>query len=276
MQFAINDSLAWTVSHKPLYFLGADNQPQPVTERVAVVRDDNGAFLGTVSPQYETVQNTQLLSLINPMVEEGVLTIENMGFLSKGAKVFAQARIAQEYEIVGETYRGYITLLNGHTGNTSVAIGPSNIRVICGNTFAMAHQQIGEKFRHNAGVNERMLSSTAVLDYVNSAMATYGAYVEKLALAPCSGVQFRAALEEIYERPEKDLRRSFIDQLNGLFYSGAGNEGRTFYDAFNAVTDYNSNQSRKTAAGRFNYSNFGTGARIARRAMAVLDEMATV
>lgn len=274
--FAITNDLNWTVSHKPVYFLGADNQPVPVTERVAVVRDDNGEFLGTVSPNYETVQNSQLLSLINPMVEEGVLTVENVGYLSKGAKVFAQARIAEEYQVLGETYRGYITLLNGHVGNSSVAIGPSNVRVVCGNSFAMSYKQIGEKFRHSLGVNERVLSSTAVLDYVNNAMAKYAEYAEQLATTPCSSQQFRAALEAIYERPEEKLRRSFVDQLNYLFYSGAGNEGRTFYDALNAVTDYNSNRSRKTSAGRFNYSHFGAGARTAQRAVAVLTEMAAV
>jgi len=48
------------------------------------------------------------------------------------------------------------------------------------------------------------------------------------------------------------------------------------YDAFNSITEYASNYSRKNAAGRFNYAHFGKGADINRRAMAVLTEMATV
>ncbi len=275
-QFAITNDLAWTVSKRPLSFVGNDGVATPITEKVAVVRDDTGSFLGTVSPDYETVQNSVLLGMIQPMIEEGVLELKNVGYLNGGARVFAQAQVCQEFHVLGESYQGFITLLNGHIGNSSVAIGPSNVRVICGNTFAMSYSQIGEKFRHSAGVNERVLESTAIVDYVNGAMRKYAEYMEPLALAPCSSVQFRNALEVIYDKDVKDMRPSFVDQLNSLFYNGAGNEGRTYADAFHAVTDYNSNQSRKTVSGRFNYANFGSGARTAQRAMAVLTELAAV
>jgi hypothetical protein len=44
----------------------------------------------------------------------------------------------------------------------------------------------------------------------------------------------------------------------------------------NAVTDFSSNHSRKSEAGRFGYANFGQGATINQRAMEVALEMATV
>ena len=78
-------------------------------------------------------------------------------------------------------------------------------------------------------------------------------------------------METIYQKDVAKLRN--IEMLNNLFYNGAGNEGRTMYDAFNAVTDFSSNRSRKTDSGRFNYANFGSGSRINQRAMAVLTEM---
>jgi len=274
--FAVTNDLNWSVSHRPLFFTGNDGQPQKWDEKVAVVRDDNGKCLGSVSPTYETVQNSDLLKLINPMVEEGLLTVENMGYLQHGAKVFAQARVNQEFQVLGEDYRSYITLLNGHVGNASVAIGPSATRVICGNTFAMAYSDLSEKYRHQAGVNERVLESTAVLDYVNGAMSKYAEYVDKLATTRCTSAQFREAVGKIYQKDVNKMRDSFVAQLNTLFYNGQGNEGKTFYDAFNAVTEYGSNYSRRSATGRFNYSNFGQGSRINQRAMRVLTELAAV
>jgi phage/plasmid-like protein (TIGR03299 family) len=272
--FAVSNDLNWTVSHRPLFFTGNDGQPAKWDEKVAVVRDDNGKCLGSVSPTYETVQNKDLLSLIQPMVDEEVLKIENVGYLSYGAKVFAQAKVNQEFQVIGESYKAYITLLNGHVGNASVAIGPSATRVICGNTFAMAYSELGEKYRHHAGVNEKVLSSQAVLNYVNGAMEKYSQSVDKLATATCSHSQFRNAVAEIYGKEESRLRHA--EKLENLFRYGAGNEGKTFYDVFNAVTDYASNFSRKTDSGRFGYANFGKGARINQRAMAVLTEMAAV
>jgi len=272
--FAITNDLDWTVSTRPLSYAAADGTFVSIDQKVAVVRDDNDQFLGTVSPNYEIVQNKDLLGLINPMVSEGLLSIENMGFLNKGARVFAQAKINQEFRVIGENYKAYITLLNGHAGTSTVAIGPSATRVICGNTFAMSYAELGEKYRHHAGVNERVLESQAVLNYVNGAMAVYSQHVETLASASCSSFQFKQAVETIYDKEASKLRH--IETLNSLFYNGAGNEGRTFYDAFNAVTDYSSNQSRKTRDSRFNYANFGQGAAINQRAVRVLTEMATV
>ena len=274
--FAINDKLDWTVSKRTLCYMTANGELQPWTEKQAVVRDDNDVALGVVSPSYELVQNEDLKSLISPMVSEGLLTVTNQGYLSKGAKVFIQAQVNQEFQVAGESYKGLITLLNGHTGNASVAIGTTATRVICSNTFAMAYKDIGEKFRHSAGVTERVLESTTIINYVNDAMRKYSEYVETLASARCTPLQLSRAVEEIYQQPVDKMRDSFVSQLNNLFYNGKGNEGRTMYDCFNAITEYATHYSRKTKDGRFNYANFGKGADINRRAMAVLTEMATV
>lgn len=273
--FAVTDNLDWTVSQRTLFYQRANGTVGELPDRVAIVRDDTERCLGVVSSNYETVQNADLLKLINPMVEEGLLTVENMGHLNHGSRVFAQARVNEEFQVVGENYKAYITLLNGHVGNASVAIGPTATRVICGNTFAMAYSDLSEKYRHQAGVNERVLESKAIINYVNGAMKKYSDYVDKLATERCTGVQFRNFLEVVYDKDVRKMRDSFVSQLNNLFYNGQGNEGRSYYDAFNAVTEYASNYSRKSSAGRFNYAQFGQGARINQRAMrAALDLVA--
>jgi phage/plasmid-like protein (TIGR03299 family) len=274
--FAVTNDLSWTVSKRPLFFNRANGSTAEWPDRVAVVRDDNEYCLGVVSPDYETLQNSDLLKLINPMVEEGLLSVENMGYLNHGARVFAQAKVNQEYTVVGEDYRGYITLLNSHNGSTSVAIGSTMTRVICGNTFTAAYSDISERYRHTAGVTDRVLESTFVMDYVNGAMKTYAEYVEKIAGARCTGAQFKTFIEEVYQKPVDSMRDSFVQQLNNLFYNGKGNEGKTFYDCFNACTEYASNYSRKTPSGRFQYAQFGQGARINNRALRIALEMAAV
>ena len=274
--FAVSNDLSWTVSHRPLFFQRENGTTAEWPERVAVVRDDNERCLGTVSPDYETVQNSDLLNLVKPMVDEGLLTIENTGYLNHGARVFAQAKVNKEYNVIGEDYKGYITLLNGHVGNCSVAIGSTMTRVICGNTFASAYSDISERYRHSAGVTERVLESTFIIDYVNGAMQTYAQYMEKLATTKCTASQFKTFIEEVYNKPTDKMRDSFVSQLNSLFYSGKGNEGKTYYDAFNAVTEYASNYSRKTTSGRFLYSQFGQGSRINNRALRAGLELAAV
>jgi phage/plasmid-like protein (TIGR03299 family) len=274
--FAVTNDLSWTVSKRPLFFNRSNGSTAEWPDRVAVVRDDNEYCLGVVSPDYETLQNSDLLKLINPMVEEGLLAVENMGYLNHGARVFAQARLNKEYNVIGEGYKGYVTLLNGHVGNCAVAIGSTMTRVICGNTFASAYSDISERYRHSEGVTDRVLESTFVIDYVNGAMETYAKYMETLASARCTGAQFRSFIEEVYKKPVDSMRDSFVSQLNTLFYSGKGNEGRTYHDAFAADTEYASNYSRKTESGRLLYSQFGQGARINNRALRAGLELAAV
>jgi phage/plasmid-like protein (TIGR03299 family) len=272
--FSVSDDLSWNVEQRPLFYASATGELTRFEGRVAIVRDDNEVALGIVSEGYETVQNSDLKNMVAPLVEEGLLTIENMGHLSGGAKVFIQAKVNQEFQVIGESYKSYITLLNGHTGNASVAIGPSTVRVICGNTFAMSYSQIGEKFRHSEGVNERILDSTAISEYMNSAMLKYSENVETLASARCTEGQFRSFLEQTYEREFAKIRN--VETLNQLFYAGTGTEGHSFYDAFNSVTEFSSNRSRKTPEGRFYYANFGQGNSLNRRAMAVALDLAAV
>ena len=274
--FSVTDSLEWNVESRPLAFLGAVGTYQQVAEKRVIVRGDTDRCLGIVSENYEPVQNSVLKSLVSPLIEEGLLTVQNQGYLNHGSKVFIQLQVDQEYQVIGEDYRGYLTLLNSHNGSTSVAIGPSMYRVICGNTFTASYKEIGAKFRHTEGVTQRVLTSTAVIEFVDNAMRTYAESVEKLASTRCTETQFRQAVEAIYRKPVSEMRDSFVDRLNSLFYSGAGNQGSSFYDAFNAVTDYSSHHARKTDSGNFYYSNFGAGANAGRRAMEVLTEMAAV
>jgi phage/plasmid-like protein (TIGR03299 family) len=274
--FAITNDLNWSVSHRPLFYQRANGSTAEWPDRVAVVRDDTERCLGSVSSDYETLQNADLLQLVNPLVEEGLLTIENMGYLNHGARVFAQAKLNQEYKVIGEDYKGYVTLLNGHVGNCSVAIGSTMTRVICGNTFTSAYSDISEKYRHSAGVTGRVLESSYVINYVNGAMGTYAEYMEKLAGEKCTAAQFRNYLEVVYNKDIGKMRDSFVDQLNNLFYNGKGNEGKTYHDAFCSVTEYASNYSRKSTSGRFLYSQFGQGARINNRALRAGLELAAV
>jgi hypothetical protein len=222
------------------------------------------------------MQNSDLLKLVQPLVDEGLLSIENMGYLNHGARVFAQAKLNKEYNVIGEDYKGYVTLLNSHNGSTAVSIGSTMTRVICGNTFTAAYSDISERYRHSAGVTDRVLESTFVLDYVNGAMSTYAKYMETLAGARCTGSQFKEFIGQVYGKNTDKMRDSFVSQLNNLFYNGAGNEGKTMHDAFCSVTEYASNYSRKSTSGRFLYSQFGQGARINNRALRVGLELAAV
>lgn len=275
MQFALNDNLDWAVTKRPIYFADENGVPVAYENKVAIVREDTGRPLGIVAPGYTPLQNSVLKELVAPMVEEGVLEIANSGTLNGGGKVFMQLKLNKEFEVVGESYAGYLCLLNSHNGTTAVSAGPHLTRIICNNTFSCVMKDLTEKFRHTADVTEKVLNSRAVIEFVDGAMSVYSRHAETLASAPCSAGQFQQALEAIFEKPLDKMRDSFVEKMNQLFYSGVGNEGKTMYDALNSVTEMTNHHKKKTPAGGIYYSQFGTGATINRRAMSVLLEFAS-
>jgi phage/plasmid-like protein (TIGR03299 family) len=274
--FAFNDDLSWSVAKRQICVIGADGNFHPVEGKLATVREDTDKVLGIVGDDYEIVANADLKKLIQPLVDEEVLTVSNMGYLNGGKKVFIQAQIAKDYQVVGESYKGMITLLNSHDGSSTVCLGTTMIRVICQNTFQAATKKLTEKYRHSEGVTEKVLGSTAIVEYVDGAMRKYSEYAETLAAAPCSASQFKQAVEAIYGKETKDLRENLVAKLNANFYNGIGTEGKSFYCAFNSITQFVTHDSRKSKEARMNYSQFGQGAAISRRAMQVLTEMAAV
>ena len=173
---------------------------------------------------------------------------------------------------MGEAYKGMLTILNSHNGTTAVAIGPTMVRVICSNTYAAAMTDLSERFRHSAGVTERVLSTKAVSTFVNDAMRAHAQQAEILASARFTTDQFRASLEAVYRKPVKDMRDSFTEKMTQLFHSGIGNDGRTAWSAWNAYTEYASHHAKKTASGNKYYAEFGRGAAVNRRALDVLLE----
>jgi phage/plasmid-like protein (TIGR03299 family) len=274
MAFAVTNDLNWTVSKRPLFFTGNDGQPVQWTEKVAVVRDDTDRGLGVVSPNFEVVQNSTLLSLVKPLQEEGLLTLENVGHLQHGARVFAQLKLAQEFEVAGEPYGAFLTLLNGHTGNSSVAVGVTTHRVVCGNSFNLAYDALTEKFRHQAGVNEKVLKSDVVSTYVNTKLHTFSKNLERLQCRRCSTDEFTGAVARVFGRDFKNLKQG--DKLVELFKRGRGNEGVSLHDGFQAVTEWTSHFGRKTKKAQFGYVTFGTGNRLNQRAFKVFSELARV
>lgn len=270
---ALKNDLNWTVGKRPSASQNIFGEWEQDFDRWAVYRSDTDTRLGYVGTDFEFLQNDDLKAIINPLVQEEVLTVENQGFLGGGKLVFIQAKINQEYQVLGEDYKGYITLLNGHVGNATCSMGVTNTRVICGNTFKMAQKDMTQKFRHSLGVKERVLESDVVRNYVDNAMGIYAAQAQQLDKTPCSTGTFHTVLEKVFKKRVDELKQ--LEQLERLFRSGAGNSGQTLYDAFNAITDYASHKGTNPAS-RFNYANFGTGAKRAESAMAVLSELALV
>jgi phage/plasmid-like protein (TIGR03299 family) len=266
MQIATQASLDWNVIACPMSVQLPDGTSRQVKTRKVLVRDDNFEQVGVVGNRYEIVQNSVITGLVQPLVSEGLLEIVNQGYIGTGSKVFIQAQMTQEYEIVGETHRAMLTMMNSHDGTSPLAAGVTDTRVICQNTFAMAMEDMSTRLQHKMGVNEQALKITETLDFVNERMKRFAEAANVLASTKATVSQVDQIIKSAYSKKENETVRN-RDEIVNRFFAGAGNEGATLWDAFNAITEFNTHASGKTAESRFGYANFGTGARVARRAI---------
>ena len=267
MQFFIANDLNWTVSKRPMTF-DYDGQSIEVPNKFAVVRDDSQEFLGAVSNDYEPVQNSSLLAQVEPLESEGLLTRQNTGYLNGGAKVFVQSKFAEEFVVAGDDTTAMVSLLNGHGSGIATRIGLTAVRVICSNTFVMAMQDLDVRITHRVGANEQVLTNTFVSDYVNDRMKVYAENMEAIARTECSKGSFDSFIKKVYKKSDLSKMKQYND-LEHLFRNGAGNNGRTYADAVNAVTEFNTHRSSKRVARRFVSNQFGPAAVTSNRAFRV-------
>ncbi len=264
MQFAEASNLDWNVVSAELSYPTPDGY-QTVDNRVALLRTDTFAQIGMVSPTYEIFQNSSLKELVNPMVEEGMLEITNIGEIGGGRKVFIQAKMAQEFVVVGEETQAMLTFLNSHDGCTPLSAGVTSTRVICQNTFAQAMTDMDSRLRHLVGINEKAVTIQETANYVNAGMKKYQEAAEVLSKTMVSGDDMDRILAHAFKKEAAKVRAR--ETIQNLFRNGRGNEGKSLWDAVNGITEYVTHQSKKTTESRFTYANFGAGAEISRRAM---------
>jgi hypothetical protein len=148
----------WSVSKVPLY--GPDGLAWPGA--FGTRRDDTGARLGVVGARYKPLQNAQLAEALDlafmHLPRELRPRVLNAGALGggvgmgagdkSGARVYAQLNLPDELSHLlsvpadrDSQTRAMLTLTNTHDGTSSAVIGASCIRIVCRNTWKMAHAE---------------------------------------------------------------------------------------------------------------------------------------
>lgn len=148
--------LDWGVSLQPLKVMHADFAELPVPAR-AVVRMDTATVLGVVGERYVPVQNTDLVAVLDAMVENGA-RIDTAGSLL-GGRIVWFAALLTDFAAAGEPHQDFLVLSHGHDGSRAVTVRRTTVRVVCWNTL-QAHDQERESIsfsvRHTESAQSRI------------------------------------------------------------------------------------------------------------------------
>lgn len=148
---------------------GLDGALEPSKIVFATMRTDTRQTLGRVGPEYEVVQNIDAFGILRPLVDSGLLTLETGGVLRDGADAWLLGRWAFDkmaqvtQDVFGELgVLPFSTVLANHDGRRGVAVGNTDIRIVCANTLGMAETSSRSRWeivRHTGDANARLIEA---------------------------------------------------------------------------------------------------------------------
>ena len=237
--------LNWQVELRHVFTENPEGRKSGILDHYAVCRNSDDAFLGIVGPDYVPLQNEQALEWFQPFLDAKEATLETAGSLKGGRHVWALARIRDGNMDVGKNdpVSHYILLSNAHDGSVAVRVGFTPIRVVCNNTLTLA---LGSKasqllrVRHSLNLHVNL---ELVRDTMKVARHEFSATVEQYRHLQKRGID-AAGLERyvrvVFSLPNDKGGRELIPNIIYLFENGRGHQeaGRTYWGAYNAVTEY--------------------------------------
>lgn len=180
-----------------------------------VSRDDTGEPLGVVSDAWSEVTHAQMGEMLEALVGvDGKVKFETAGVLRGGRSVWALAYLDEPYTIPGDetqTYP-YIALLNHHDGSGAAKVLPTQVRVVCWNTFSAASasgDRTGRQvvIRHTGDVSSRIEEAKQSLANLRADVAEYVELATTLAGINVDDALMRTFLERFIPTPENATDR---------------------------------------------------------------------
>jgi len=234
--------LNWTVNKKELVSVDGLN-----TESFGIFRNDNNEWLGTVGKRYEPYQNHKLVSNMVDITSAVDLDVTRGGVLSKGKKVFLQAKLPDD--IVGNSgIKRWLTTTNSHDGTSAITLGYSNMVIACSNSFHAASKG-SNRFRHtiNADANiqdnvkQIQLTLANEMQLIETFKAMQATTIKDEAVDKTVRALFGIGLDTMQD-DISTRKRNQVETFSNNLVTEINTHGKTMWSLFNAVTRYTNHE----------------------------------
>jgi len=280
--------LNWPVEKVPLcrldraHLIGSTAETDAIVPSYATVRTDTGAYLGTVGPQWTPLQNVRAFEWFQPFIDSGDCSLEAAGSLREGKHVWVLAKINRDpVEVTsGDGVLAYLLLSNAHDGSRVARCGFTPVRVVCQNTLSAAHAGDASKLlriRHTANIESALIEVRDTIDLVHRGFQASIDQMRSLARKGCNVDDLRKYVHRVFRTKDADMLETdsetalksdrLFTAIEPMFLKGRGNKGETYWDAFNAVTEYLTWERGRTADNRMHSLWLGEAGALADRAM---------
>lgn len=177
--------------------------PRPKTQETEVL-------LGVVSRRYKPLQNVEAFEFFNPIVGDNKAYFETAGVLGEGERIWVMAKMPDAMEIVrGDECYKYLLLSNTHSGDGSVIVKFTAVRVVCQNTLMMAMEdgQKAYRVRHSKMMQFRLEELSEFLAITQEVFQRAEAMFKQLAQIQLADGRLNQYLEAVFPRTEAHKRK---------------------------------------------------------------------
>jgi phage/plasmid-like protein (TIGR03299 family) len=263
-----------------------------VWDKKAVVRSDNGKYLGTVGKDYQPVQPVRIYEMVNTMLNATGGEITAVLDLHGGSVFGVSLHLATREYLPGDPVDLNFLLLAAHNGMYGILGRALSTRLFCLNQVPSSTKLFNLK--HTRFVEGRLDVATKMLSYYDNEIKQFDGSMKQLVNFKMNPDLTKEFIHNLYPEPKgKESKRSesirgnqiaaFIDLLDtgkGMYVPGLRGTG---WHAFNALTEFvNHERTTRVKEGRdesevrFEAINFGSGNDLMQRGLKLLTDMAAV
>lgn len=263
--------LNWNVDKLPVFIedgKGGFGQYTDKFSTVRINRDGTRIPLGVVGKQYKVFQNENLLDLVTPFFDIEDVNFETAGYFGEGEKVFMLFKLPEFITVNGDETEQMLFIGNSHDGTTSITIGMTSVRVVCGNTFRQAMgQKTNIRIRHCESSQEKVQQAHEIIGLANVVTKQINDIFNNMSKTKVNDkiidnvvrklieVKPTDRLQDISTRKQNQIisMKDFID----LEFKNNALNGNA-YGLFNGITAYYNHGASRNSSNRFEKIMSGT------------------
>lgn len=252
--------LDWVVKQKKLVTIDGMEIP----DRLANIRSDTNAYLGTVSTRYRIVQNEDAFSFTDSIIG-GDVRYETAGVLGKGETIWLLAKLP-ETELVGDKTDPYLCFTNTHDGTGAVRACVTPIRVVCQNTLNVALRTASRAWstKHTGDMTLKMSEARKSLELAGEYLDTLSEAAMKYANTEIRRDEIDKILEELFpiadsaSDREKANRAATKQELLVCYFAPDIEKFRgTAWGLINAASDMATHNAPRRMTKNYRSNNWG-------------------
>ena len=244
--------LDWGVDYTPMY----TDYHDKVQGYHAIYRKDTMRILGVVNRPYPSlVQNSRTFDIIKSLYGDK-LEFHSAGAINDDRCVFGVFKLKDEFKLIDDSIDHYLIILNDHiTADGKVTVFNTPVRIVCSNAISGALSASHYKLRIAVPDDDYKYDDIAarIISSSEIALARLRTKAEKMLKLKVPQAKMDLVLEELFpevvqskfddldgfedKNMQMDLNReTFINEC--VKADNLANYNGTFYQLFNAATDY--------------------------------------